>query len=599
MSGPSRQSADRSGLSRITRHVPVLAWLGTYRRADLPGDLIAGTVVAIMLVPQGMAYALLAGMPPEVGLYASIAPPLIYALFGSSRTLAVGPVAIASLMTATAIAGLGGAAAALPGPVLALLLAAMSGTILLAMGLFRLGFLTNFLSHPVISGFTSAAAIIIIVSQLKQLLGLDVPKSHGFVDGLLGTAAHLDSVNATTAAIGVGAILILLFARRRLVSLLAGLGLPHAVAAAIGKGGPIIAALAGLGAVVAFDLDRNAGVRVVGAIPAGLPDFTMPALDPVLIRELLPAALLIALIGFLESVSVARALAAKRRQKIDPDQELLGLGMANLGAAFSGGYPVAGGFGRSVVNFSAGANTPLASIVTAVLVALVVGFFTPVLHRLPIAVLAAIIVVAVASLIDVRSLLRAWRYNRADAAGLAVTFAAVLAAGIEIGIAAGIALSLALYLWRTSRPHMAVVGRLGDSEHFRNVLRHPVRLYPGVQFVRVDESLYFANTAYLEDRLLAAAVEDPEIEHLVLICSAVNFIDGSALESLEQLVHQLREMGVTLHLAEVKGPVMDRLERGRFVADMAPGRIFLSTHDAAVALAGGERRPDARGLTGK
>jgi len=337
-------------------------------------------------------------------------------------------------------------------------------------------------------------------------------------------------------------------------------------------------------AVWGMRLDISAGVRIVADIPAGLPPLSTPSLDIALIRDLMPAALLIAVVGFLESVSVAKSLASKRRQIIVADQELIALGAANIGASLTGGYPVAGGFGRSLVNFTAGAVTPLAAIITAGLIALTVIALTPLLYYLPKATLAAIIVVAVAGLIDVKTLRETWAYNKADAASLIATFFAVLFVGVELGIIAGVGLSLALYLWRTSRPHFAVVGRVGETEHYRNVKRHTVTTWPDILAVRVDESLYFANTASLRDTLLAEATARPEIRHLVLIMSAVNFIDASALETLETLSIRLSDAGVTLHFAEVKGPVMDRLDRVGFTTRPGIGTIYLSTHQAITDL---------------
>ena len=365
---------------------------------------------------------------------------------------------------------------------------------------------------------------------------------------------------------------------------LRAVGIPAGPVDQLGKSGPLVAVVATTLAVWAFGLNDTAGVRIVADIPAGLPPLSLPGFDAELIRALLPSALLISIVGFLESVSVAKSLASKRRQKIDANQELIALGAANIGASISGSYPVTGGFSRSLVNFAAGAVTPLASIITAVLVAVTVALLTPLLHFLPKATLAAIIVVAVANLIDMKTLRETLVYNRADAVSLAATFVAVLALGVEIGIVIGAGLSIALYLWRTSRPHMAIVGRLGETEHFRNVLRHEVRTDPEILAVRIDESLYFANTAYLETELLSRIADQPEVKHLVLIMSAVNFIDASALESLESLVERLRDAGVTLHLAEVKGPVMDRLDKVSFTDTLGEGRVFLSTHDAVSIL---------------
>ena len=567
----------------IKRFVPMAAWLPHYAKSDLPGDVIAGGIVAVMLVPQAMAYAMLAGLPPQVGLYASILPLVAYSALGSSRALAVGPVAIASLMTASAL-GAVVEAGTVNYVVAALILAALSGFILLAMGIARLGVLVNFLSHPVISGFTSAAALVIGVSQLKHLLGIDVPRGGMFTDTIAAIVGRLGDTNPTAAGLGLGTILLLLMMRGPLGRVLARLGVPTAIVTPVTKTGPLAAVVITTLVVWLFDLNGAAGVAIVGHIPAGLPPLGLPAFDAELWADLLPAAMLISIVGFLESVSVAKALASKKRQKIDANQELVALGTSNIAAAVSGGYPVTGGFSRSVVNYTAGANTPLAALITAALIAVTVVALTPLFHYLPRATLAAVILVAIANLIDLKTLHHAWTYNKADAASLAATFLSVLIAGVEAGIVFGLAVSLALYLWRTSRPHIAVVGRLGETEHFRNIKRHEVRTTPGVLALRVDESLYFANASYLEDYLLRAIADDKSVDHVVLICSAVNFIDASALETLESVVERLRDAGVTLHLAEVKGPVTDKLQRTVFLDHLSPGRMFLSTHDAMGAL---------------
>ncbi len=571
--------------TRLGRFLPILNWITGYNRGDLASDGMAGLIVAIMLVPQGMAYALLAGLPPEVGLYASIVPLVFYGLLGSSRALAVGPVAIVSLMVATTLGEIteAGGAGYVGG---AVLLAFLSGAILLAMGLARLGFLVNFLSHPVISGFSSAAALVIGFSQLKHLLGFEIPRSHLITETIAHAVTNLGQLNLVTAGIAVVSLVLLLAFRSRVAGWVKSAGLSAAVADAVAKAGPLVAVLVTTVAVWLLALDQTAGVKIVADIPAGLPPLTMPGFDLALIQQLLPAAALISVVGFLESVSVAKSLASKRRQKIDADQELIALGAANIGASFTGGYPVTGGFSRSLVNFTAGAVTPMASIITAGLIALTVLLFTPLLYFLPKATLAAIIILAVANLIDFKTLREAWIYNKADAASLIATFFAVLTLGIEMGILAGAGLSIALYLWRTSRPHMAEVGRVGETEHFRNVLRHEVQTDPRILAVRVDESLYFANTAQLEDALLSRVAERPEIDHLVLIMSAVNFIDASALETLETLIERLRDSGVTLHMAEVKGPVMDRLERVHFLETLGSGSVYLSTHAAMKDLGG-------------
>jgi SulP family sulfate permease len=569
---------------RKVRPFAFLDWLIHYRRADLSGDLMAGLIVAIMLVPQGMAYALLAGLPPQVGLYASIVPLIIYGLLGSSRTLAVGPVAIVSLMVATGVGGLAeqGTAAYLQ---LVLTLALMVGVFQLIMGVVGLGFLVNFLSHPVLSGFTSAAAIVIGFSQVKHVLGYSIPRTDNFFHSLLLTAQGLGQINFAVLAVSLSGVGLLLFFKNNLGSLLQRMGVPAGWRVPVTKAGPLVIVLVGTLLVWAFDLNQRAGVTIVGEVPPGLPGLTLPLFDLSVWQLLLPTALTISFVGYMESISVAQSLASKRRQRINANQELVALGAANLGATFTGGYPVTGGFSRSIVNFTAGANTGLASIITAVLVGLTVIFLTPLFYYLPNAMLAAIILVAVANLIDLKTPKHVWRYNKTDFISLAVTFVAVLSVGIEAGIVVGVAVALGLYLWRTSRPHVAVVGRVGETEHFRNVLRHQVNTLPQVIAIRVDESLYFANTRYLEETLLGAVASRPEVEHVLLICSAVNFIDASALESLEDLNTRLGDAGVTLHLAEVKGPVMDRLRRIGFVEHLGEGRIFLSTHHAFDTLA--------------
>jgi len=567
----------------LTRALPFLDWLVHYRRDDLVGDLMAGIIVGIMLVPQSMAYALLAGLPPQVGLYASIAPLIIYGLLGTSRSLAVGPVAIVSLLVATGISPL-----AEPGSPqyiqYALVLALLVGLIQLGIGLVRLGFLVNFLSHPVISGFTNAAAIVIGFSQLKHLLGVSIPRTEHFYQLLLYAGQHLADTNLITLGIGLGSIGILLYFKYGLGAQLKRWGLAGALVVPVAKSAPLVVVLLGTGLVWVFGLNGQAGVSIVGQVPAGLPSLTLPILDLNLWQLLLPTALAISFVGYMESISVAKSLASKRRQKVEANQELIALGAANLGATLTGGYPVTGGFSRSVVNFSAGANTGLASIITAGLIALTVIFLTPLFYFLPRAVLAAIIMVAVFGLIDVSTFRHVWRYNQADAASLVITFLAVLTVGVETGIVVGVIATILLYLWRTNRPHVAIVGRLGETETYRNVKRHPVKTCPHVIAMRIDESLYFANTKFLEDKVLCAIADRPEVRHLVLIGIAVNFIDASALETLESLIEELRDAGVEFHLAAIKGPVMDRLKAIGFVDQIGADHIHLSTHDAMQAL---------------
>ncbi len=571
----------RPARAALERHLPILDWSRHYDRETLTSDLVAAVIVTIMLIPQSLAYALLAGLPPEMGLYASILPLVAYAIFGTSRALAVGPVAVVSLMTAAAIGNLG-----LQDPAeyaaAAITLAFLSGAILTVMGVLRLGFLANFLSHPVIAGFITASGILIAASQLKHILGIEA-QGHTLVETAGSLLAHLGNTNPYTLAIGAAATGFLFWVRKGLRPFLARAGLGPRFAGVLAKAGPVAAVAVTTLLVWGFGLDTR-GVAIVGEVPTGVPPLTVPMLDAELLGQLLVPALLISIIGFVESVSVAQTLAAKRRQRILPDQELVGLGTANLAAAFSGGYPVTGGFARSVVNFDAGAETPAAGAFTAVGILLAALLLTPLLYFLPKATLAATIIVAVLSLVDLSILRKAWGYSKVDFAAVAATILLTLGLGVEIGVSAGVVISVALHLYKTSRPHVAEVGRVPGTQHFRNILRHEVETHPSIVTLRVDESLYFANAAFLQDHVYDRVVGDDAIRHVVLMFSAVNAVDMSALESLEAINDRLASLGIKLHLSEVKGPVMDRLRRSHFLHDLT-GRVFLSQHDAIAALA--------------
>ncbi|SEK76651.1 sulfate permease, SulP family [Roseivivax marinus] len=569
----------------LSRYLPILDWGRRYDRSALTNDMIAAVIVTIMLIPQSLAYALLAGLPPEAGIYASIAPILLYAIFGTSRALAVGPVAVVSLLTASAVGqvaeqGTAGYAVA------ALTLAGLSGGFLVLLGVFRLGFLANFLSHPVIAGFITASGILIATSQLKHILGVEA-HGHTLIEMVGSLLSHLGGINPITVVIGVAATAFLFWVRRGLKPLLRRMGAGPLAADIATKAGPVAAVVVTTLAVWALGL-ADRGVAVVGSVPQALPPLTMPGLSADLVRQLLIPAILISVIGFVESISVAQTLAAKKRQRIDPDQELIGLGAANLGAAFTGGYPVTGGFARSVVNFDAGAETPAAGAFTAAGLAIAAVALTPLVYYLPNATLAATIVVAVLSLVDLSILQKTWSYSRADFAAVAATILLTLTMGVEIGVASGVILSVLLHLWTTSRPHVAEVGLVPGTHHFRNIDRHDVHTDPRVLTLRIDESLYFVNARFLEDLVQDRVTEGCEVQHVVLMCSAVNAIDYSALESLEAVNHRLADMNVGLHLSEVKGPVMDRLKTTHFL-DQLNGRVFLSQYDAWTALA---QRPD-------
>jgi SulP family sulfate permease len=570
----------RTSSASIERWLPALKWLRAYDRASLTSDLFAALIVTLMLIPQSLAYAMLAGLPPQIGLYASIAPLIAYAAFGTSRTLSVGPVAVVSLMTAAAAGEVArsGSAGYLEA---ALVLALLSGLILLGMAVLRLGFLATFLSHPVISGFITASAVLIAASQLKHLLGVSA-KGTTLIELTPALLEAAPRTNLATLVIGVFATGFLFCVRQGLKPLLVHFGVSARTADFATKAGPVVAIILTTLAVAMGNLSDQ-GVRVVGYVPAGLPPLSLPRFDAAIWGQLLPAAAIISLVGFVESISVAQALAARRRQRVDANQELIGLGAANAVAALTSGYPVTGGFARSVVNFDAGARTQLASMFTAAGIAVIALFFTPLFYSLPQAALAATIIVAVLSLIDVRTIRHTWRYSRSDFFAMAVTIVVVLSVGVEAGILAGVGLSIALYLWRTSRPHIAIIGQVPGTEHFRNVERHSVITSQSVLSVRVDESLYFADARYLEDRLYDEVARRPNIRHVVLVCPAVNYIDASALDSLEVIVDRLQRSGVIFHLSEVKGPVLDRLKRSDFLEHLT-GRVFLSQHEAMAAL---------------
>lgn len=552
-------------------------WITSYRRGLLGGDITASLIVTVMLIPQSLAYAMLAGLPPEIGLYASVLPLVAYALLGTSMTLAVGPVAVASLMTASALAPL-----AAPGSpeyiALAITLSMLSGLMLLVFGVLRLGFLAYFLSHPVISGFISGSAILITVSQIKHIFGIQA-SSGNVLATVHDIAIALPQANTATTLIGVSTLAFLFFARKTLGRLLQKTGVPAPTAALLGRLAPMLAVILSIIAVTRLDLANTAGVSIVGTVPEGLPalQFLVPGGND--LANLWLPALLISLVGFVESVSVAQSLALKRQQKINPDRELLGLGAANIASAISGGYPVTGGFARSVVNFAAGANTPLAGVLSAVLMAVVIASLTGLFYNLPQAVLSATIIVAVTSLIDVKTIKETWHYDRADALSLLATLVGVVVLGVDAGVILGVALSLAALVWRSSHPHIAIVGRVPGTEHFRNIKRHTVNTLPNLLAMRVDESLFFANAALVQGKVESMVAANANIKYVLLVCPAVNQVDSTALEALTQLQSSLEAKGITFMLAEVKGPVMDRLQHTE-LGHKLEGLIFLSAHDA-------------------
>lgn len=567
---------------KVSRYFPILDWGRRYRGETLLNDGLAALIVTVMLIPQSLAYALLAGLPPQVGLYASILPLVAYAIFGTSRTLAVGPVAVISLMTAAAAGKLAvqGSAEYIA---VAGLLALISGAMLLILGLIRAGFIADFLSHPVISGFITASGLLIAVSQLKHILGISAT-GHNLIEISTSLFTHLDQINVITMAIGLSAILFLFWTRKGFAKLLKRIGFKDTAANILSRTGPVLAVAVSTICVAFMGLEQE-GVKIVADIPKGLPPIAFPNFDQGLWSSLLGSSLIIAIIGFVESVSVAQTLAAKRRQTIDPDQELIGLGAANIAAALTGGYPVTGGFARSAVNFDAGAQTPAAGAFTAIGILIAALFLTPLLYFLPIATLAATIIVAVLSLVDLKAIKAAFQYSKSDFTAMIATILLTLFIGVEAGVMAGVTISIGLYLFRSSRPHYAIVGQVRDTEHFRNIDRHSVITNPQALTVRIDESLYFANARRMESEIYAHALKAPHLKHVILMCSAVNHIDLSALESLMAINARLKDASLKLHLSEVKGPVMDRLEKTHFLKELT-GQVFQSQSQAIKTLCG-------------
>lgn len=561
----------------LSDYLPILRWSRQYRRALFRDDALAAVIVGIMIIPQALAYAMIAGMPPVAGLYASIFGLAVYALFGTSNTLSVGPVAVISLMTAAALGKL-----ALDTPIeyaaAAMTLALLSGIILLLMGIARLGIMANFLSHPVISAFITASCLIIALSQMKYLLDIQA-SGHALPEMLSSMFYSLPDTNFITLGIGTGAVIFLVWCRSGLGRLLKSLGASPNLSLLITRTSPLFVILVMTLLAWGFRLDEQ-GVELLGVVPPGLPGLTSPDLSRDLLSSLLGSALLISIIGYVESISVAQSLAARRRERIDLDQELIALGASNIAVSFTGGFPVTGGFARSVVNFEAGAASPAAGLLTAGLITLVALFFTPLLFWLPEVALAAIILVAVLALVDFSVFRKSWSYSKADFIAASLTLVLTLLVGVEFGVAAGVLASIGIHLYRTSQPHVAVVGRVPGTEHFRNINRHQVETFENILSVRIDESLYFANTRYLEDLVFSLVAEKPNLEHVILMCTAVNKVDMSALDSLQNINDTLLSLGIKLHLSEVKGPIMDKLEATEFFQTLS-GNYYLS-HNQAV-----------------
>lgn len=523
---------------------PFWEWIGNYKKENLRGDISGGVIVAIMIVPQGMAYAMIAGLPPVIGLYASTIPLIIYALFGSSRHLAVGPVAMMSLLVYVGCSPL-----AEPGTPEyiknVLLLAFMVGILQLALGIFRMGFIVNYVSHAAISGFTSAAAIVIFLSQLKHLLGIKLSGSHSTLHLIQEVVRRIGETNLIALGIGIVSIGILLFFKKKF---------PRFPATLLVVAG---------GAVCAYflRLDKS-GLSVVGNVPSGLPGFSIPGIEWKTVSALFPTALTLLFVGFMESIAVAELIASREKYKVVPNREFIGLGIANIAAAFFSGYPVTGGFSRTAVNYEAGAKTGLASIITACLVILTLLVLTPMFYYLPNAVLAAIITVAVLGLVNVKEAVHLFRIKKTDGFTLLLTFILVLVLGIEKGIIAGVIFSLLIFIWRSSHPHMAELGFLEKRGVFRNIKRYPeAKTFPGVLILRIDASLYFANMAFIEDFLRHRIEDHLDLKCIVFDMEGVNDIDAVAVSLLEEMMKQYQNRGIRFLFTSMKGPVRDLVGR--------------------------------------
>ncbi len=550
----------------LSRFVPSVDWIRTYPGTALRGDLSAGLTVGVMLIPQGMAYALIAGLPPIYGLYASLTPLVLYGLFGTSHQLAVGPVAMVSLLVAAGVAPLaGGNVETYIG--LALLVSLMVGAMQFGLGVARFGFLVNFLSHPVLVGFTSAAALIIGLGQLKHLLGIPIPQSKYVHEILWAAVSGIGGAHGLTLVVGLAAVVLIVVLRRWKKTF----------------PGALLAVVLGIASAWLFRLDEL-GIAIVGGVQGGLPGFLPPPVSLDAMRSLLPTALTIALVGFMESIAVAKVYASRNRYEVDANQELIALGLANIVGSFFRAFPTTGGFSRTAVNAAAGARTNLAGLISAGVIALALLFLTPLFHFLPNAILAAVVIVAVAALIDFKEIRFLWKVDRRDFVLLAVTFFATLTLGIEEGILVGVILSLALVIEQSTHPHTAVMGRLPGSTVYRNVGRHADALVDEeVLIVRMDASMYFANAAHTKDTLRRVGANRPGLKAIVLDMYPVNRIDSTAAHSLKEMIIELRERGVELYLTGVKGPVRDMLTRSNTASLLGDDRFFHEVHDAFCA----------------
>lgn len=547
----------------MKQYFPITNWIKDYSKTWLSGDLSAGLTVGVMLIPQGMAYAMLAGLPPIYGLYASTIPLLIYAIFGTSRQLAVGPVAMVALLISSGVGSLV-AVGSDEYIQLAILLALMVGLLQFFMGVFKLGFLVNFLSHPVIAGFTSAAALIIGFSQMKHLLGIQIPRGKVH-ETILNIFENINEVNLPTISIGLGAIIILVLSKK------------------INKKipGPLVVVLLGMLTVTGLGL-TEAGVKVIKDVPGGLPSFGIPQVEGSALIALLPIALTISFVGFMESIAVAKAIQAKHKNyEIVPNQELIGLGIANIIGSFFKGFPVTGGFSRTAVNDQAGAKTGLASIISALLIIITLLFLTEYFYYLPNAVLGAIIIVAVYGLIDFKEAKHLWAHDKKDFWVFSITAIGTLALGIEEGILIGVVLSLTMLIYKVSYPHIAELGRVPGSEEYRNVERFDeLHVNPEILIVRFDAQLYFANINSLKQFIEKKLGEREGIKHIILDCSSITSLDSSSVHAIREIADQLHENEQEFYLSHVRGPIRDILKDNGVMNVKNIQHFYLSNREA-------------------
>ena len=547
---------------------PALKWLKTYHPTHFKADVVAALIVLAMLVPQGMAYAMLAGLPPVMGIYASILPMIIYAFTGSSTTLSIGPVAIISMMVFSALQPLFavGSTAYIEA---ACLLAIMVGIISLILGLFRFGFLIQLISHPVIKSFIIASALLIALGQFKFLL--DIPLQTNNIPEFIGSLVNnFHRISFLSVGVSLAAITILVF-------------LPKWVRSDfLNKTIPLLLVLSSIIVVYAFSLDQH-GLKTVGIIPTGLPSFHFPTWNFDLVQKLLPSAFIIAMISFVESLAIAQATALQKRDDLNSNQELIALGLANIAAGINMGFAVSGSLSRTVVNSDAGAKTPMSGVMSSLLMIAVSLYFTSFFQNLPLTILAATIFVSIWKLVSFLPFFETWKYSKADGLAMWATFLGVTCIDISTGLVIGIILTFILLLWRISRPHIAVIGLVEGTQHFRNVSRYDVLTTETIASFRIDENLNFLNAHVLKGYIITELSHNPQIQHVVINCSSISNIDLSAVEMLEDLNRELLQLGIQLHLSEVKSPVMDRLNSSRLI-NMLSGKIFLSHYQAIQTL---------------